>query len=155
MKAHYPAALLLLAIMMTTFFPSNAQRNRGNKTVSTIYNKKPVDSSNNATAVQFDPYAGKRFVMIQNTGGFSDTNVNPLKKDGFLEKQADFRIPLPYENMRSDDALFVERVWREIDVREKINQVFRYQSEGKNGDQRFISILVGAIRDSLKTGRSI
>jgi hypothetical protein len=30
------------------------------------------------------------------------------------------RIPLDYEFLRADDALYTQRVWREIDIREKI-----------------------------------
>ena len=51
------------------------------------------------------------------------------------------RIPLDYEFLRADDALYTQRVWREIDIREKINLPFRYQAQDDNGDQRFVSIL--------------
>ena len=57
------------------------------------------------------------------------------------------RTPLPYDYLRADDALFTERVWREIDMREKINQVFSYKTDDDNGNQQFINILVKAIRD--------
>ncbi len=56
------------------------------------------------------------------------------------------RTPLPYEHLRWDDALFAEKVWREVDLREKMNMPFRYQSEDDNGDQRFISILLKAVK---------
>jgi gliding motility associated protien GldN len=61
---------------------------------------------------------------------------------------------LPYEHLRWDDALFTERVWREIDTREKINQTFSYKTNDDNGDQRFVSILVKAIRDGSVTAFS-
>lgn len=56
------------------------------------------------------------------------------------------RTPLDYEHIREDDAWYRERVWREIDIREKMNLPFRYKAEDDNGNQRFINILLRAIR---------
>jgi gliding motility associated protien GldN len=61
------------------------------------------------------------------------------------------RTPLPYENLRADDALFRHKIWREIDTREKLNLPFRYSADDNNGNQRFISILLQAIQDSAVT----
>lgn len=61
------------------------------------------------------------------------------------------RTPLPYENLRADDALYRHKIWREIDTREKINLPFRYAANENNGNQRFISILFKAIQDSAVT----
>ncbi len=61
------------------------------------------------------------------------------------------RTPLPYENLRADDALFRHKIWREIDTREKINLPFRYSADENNGNQRFISILLQAVQDSAVT----
>jgi gliding motility associated protien GldN len=61
------------------------------------------------------------------------------------------RTPLPYENLRADDALFRHKIWREIDTREKMNLPFRYSADDNNGNQRFISILLQAIQDSAVT----
>jgi gliding motility associated protien GldN len=55
------------------------------------------------------------------------------------------RLPLPYENLREEDALFSEFIWEEIDAREKINRTFMYQSYDENGDQRFFAVLLRAI----------
>lgn len=61
------------------------------------------------------------------------------------------RTPLAYEHLRADDAVFRHKVWREIDTREKINLPFRYAADENNGNQRFISILLQAIKDSIVT----
>jgi len=53
---------------------------------------------------------------------------------------------LAYEHIREDDAWYRERVWREIDIREKMNLAFRYKAEDDNGNQRFINILLRAVR---------
>src|SRR4029079_12860875 len=46
------------------------------------------------------------------------------------------RTPLPYENLRADDAMYRHKIWREIDTREKINLPFRYSADENNGNQR-------------------
>ena len=61
------------------------------------------------------------------------------------------RIPLGYENLRADDAVYRHKIWREIDTREKMNLPFRYSADESNGNQRFISILLQAIQDSAVT----
>jgi len=62
------------------------------------------------------------------------------------------RTPLAYENLREDDAVYREKVWREIDTREKLNLPFRYAASEDNGNQRFISILFKAIQDGPDNG---
>ena len=62
------------------------------------------------------------------------------------------RTPLAYENLREDDAVYREKVWREIDTREKMNLPFRYAASEDNGNQRFISILFKAIQDGPDNG---
>lgn len=61
------------------------------------------------------------------------------------------RTPLPYEDLRADDAVYRHKIWREIDTREKMNLPFRYAADQNNGNQRFISILLQAIQDSAVT----
>jgi gliding motility associated protien GldN len=61
------------------------------------------------------------------------------------------RTPLAYEHLRADDAVYRHKIWREIDTREKINLPFQYSADESNGNQRFISILLQAIQDSLVT----
>ncbi|HMJ47787.1 MAG TPA: gliding motility protein GldN [Ferruginibacter sp.] len=61
------------------------------------------------------------------------------------------RIPLAYEHLRADDAVYRHKIWREIDTREKINLPFKYSADENNGNQRFISILLQAIQDSMVT----
>lgn len=56
------------------------------------------------------------------------------------------RQPLPYEHIREDDAWYRERVWRDIDIREKMNLPFRYRAEDDNGKQTFLNILFNSIK---------
>lgn len=70
-----------------------------------------------------------------------------LRPDAVIDRSlVKSRTPLSYEHIREDDAWYRERVWREIDIREKMNLAFRYKAEDDNGNQRFISILLRSIR---------
>ncbi len=62
------------------------------------------------------------------------------------------RTPLAYEHLREDDAVYRQKIWREIDTREKINLPFRYSANDDNGNQRFISILLKAVQDGPDNG---
>ena len=75
-----------------------------------------------------------------------------LRRDGAVDDDAiRERIPLAYENLRADDAVYRHKIWREIDTREKINVPFKYSADQDNGNQRFISILLQAVQDSAVT----
>ncbi len=62
------------------------------------------------------------------------------------------KVPLAYEHLREDDAIFRQKLWREIDIREKMNLPFRHAADDDNGNQRFISILMKAIQDGPDKG---
>ncbi len=62
--------------------------------------------------------------------------------DGYYQKTNILSAKvLPYPNLRESDVAYVKRVWREIDVREKMNQ---YLASPK---QRLIDVLMNAIAD--------
>lgn len=76
-----------------------------------------------------------------------------LRNDDAIERNlVNERTPLPYENIREDDAVYRQKIWREIDTREKMNLPFRYSANEDNGNQRFISILFKAIQDGPDNG---
>lgn len=81
-----------------------------------------------------------------------DTIRRSLRNDAAVELNLDKdRVPLTYQNIREDDAVYRQRVWEVIDTRQKMNMPFRNKTQEDNGDQRFIAILINAIRDSSVT----
>lgn len=86
--------------------------------------------------------------VIKSSGsGIGDSVAPSLRNDNAVDRQlVRDRAPLAYENIREDDAVYKQRVWREIDTREKINLPFRYAANEDNGNQRFISILYDAVQ---------
>jgi gliding motility associated protien GldN len=76
-----------------------------------------------------------------------DTPRRSLRNDAIIERNlVKDRTPLPYENIREDDAVYRQRVWRELDVHEKMNLPFVYKATEDNGNQRFINILLNGIK---------
>lgn len=93
----------------------------------------------------FDPYGG---VPIRvDSSGLSDTVVRKsLRNDNAFDKgNLTARTPLEYEHLRWDDALYAEKVWRELDLREKMNKTFSYEADDDNGSQIFINMLLRAV----------
>jgi len=86
--------------------------------------------------------------VIQSAGnGLLDTSTRmSLRNDAGVDQNLiKDKAPLPYEQIREDDAVFRVRVWRMIDTREKMNMPFNYSADEDNGNQRFISILLHSI----------
>lgn len=76
-----------------------------------------------------------------------DTPRKSLRNDAIIERNlVKDRTPLTYEHIREDDAVYRQRVWQEIDVHEKMNLPFVYKATEDNGNQRFINILLNAIK---------
>ncbi len=71
-----------------------------------------------------------------------------LRQDAAVLVNNNEKFPLAYEHLRADDAVYRQKIWREIDTREKINSTFHYSADEDNGNQRFISILLQAIQDT-------
>ncbi|MEN9459284.1 MAG: gliding motility protein GldN [Bacteroidota bacterium] len=88
-------------------------------------------------------------------GGFDAKPEVSLRNNyAMLRTQIRDRKPLEYEDLREDDAVFSHFIWREIDAREKINQSFMYPGKDDNGDQRFFSLLLSAIKNDSVTAFS-
>lgn len=55
------------------------------------------------------------------------------------------KTPLPYDQLRVDDAVYKQVLWREIVVDEKMNLPFKYDGQDDYGSQRLFNILLRAI----------
>jgi gliding motility associated protien GldN len=125
-------------------------------TAQTAGKKKPKRKKKPATApvTQVKPVDTTAVAAVVPKGlpVIGDTIRRSLRNDGAVERNLiKDRTPLAYQGIREDDAVYRQRVWEEIDTRQKINLPFRYKAQEDNGDQRFIAILINAIRDSSVT----
>jgi gliding motility associated protien GldN len=74
------------------------------------------------------------------------TAQKSLRNENAFDKSSlTARTPLPYEHLRWDDALYAEKVWRELDLREKVNKVFQYEAVDDNGSQMFVNMIMAAV----------
>jgi gliding motility associated protien GldN len=147
---------VFVAAIATEADAQRTPRRRTTNTQTNPTNPPPETQQTNDTRQPsgYNPYGN---VPIEQAapaeGGYNDSAVKKsLRPDAAFDKSfINDRTPLPYEHLRVDDALFAEKVWRELDLREKMNMPFRYRAEDDNGDQRFISMLLQAVKSGSVT----
>lgn len=153
MKSHLVKVCLLL-VFSASILNADAQRRASRRGATTpaagagTQGTNQQQNNNNTAPSGYNPYGNIPIETNKSEGGYNDSILKKsLRPDAAFDKSfINDRTPLPYEHLRWDDALFAEKVWREVDLREKMNMPFRYQAEDDNGDQRFISILLKAVR---------
>ena len=135
--------LFLLAAIMMQADAQRSPRKRNNQQNPDSTRQQQVN--NNTQPSGYNPYGNIPIVI--DSSGISDTTVKKsLRNDNAFDKSnLNARTPLVYEYLRWDDALYAEKIWRELDLREKINQVFRYEAESDNGSQIFVNMLLKAV----------
>ncbi|TMI92088.1 MAG: gliding motility protein GldN [Bacteroidetes bacterium] len=138
-------SLLLAALALNV----QAQRSGRKRNNTTQPNSNQQQQTNNTQVPSgYNPYGNIPIEKDTTSASYNGAlrhpslrNDNAFVKNGVME-----RTPLPYEDLRWDDALFAEKVWRELDLREKLNQTFRYEAEDDNGSQLFVDMLLKAIK---------
>jgi gliding motility associated protien GldN len=148
---------LSVCVVAAALLAGNADAQRTSKRRNNTNNPQPTNTdptqqgnqqqqnNNNAQPSGYDPYGG--LPIRVDSSGMQDTNIRKsLRNDNAFDKSnLNSRTPLAYEHLRWDDALFAEKVWRELDLREKMNQTFRYDATDDNGSQLFINMLLKAV----------
>jgi gliding motility associated protien GldN len=141
-KLSFLAAMIALAVG-TVQAQAPATRK---KTKRSTTKKKTNTSKNSAVAVVPPKDTTAKPVQEFIADIKLDTPRKSLRNDASIELNlVKDRTPLAYEHIREDDAVYRQRVWREIDTHEKMNLPFVYKASEDNGNQRFISILLNLI----------
>jgi gliding motility associated protien GldN len=161
MKNRIIKLCLLLAVLTMAVETVDAQQKkpvRSTKKRTTA--KKPTTTSRNNGAANAAVNAPAKVDTLPKAAPVEATlDIPPIKKslrpDAAIQRElVKDRTPLAYEHIREDDAVYMHRVWREIDVHEKMNLPFVYKAEGDLGNQRFIYILLNAIKNDSITAFS-
>jgi gliding motility associated protien GldN len=63
--------------------------------------------------------------------------------------------PIPMPTVRQADMMWSKRIWREIDLRQKMNQPFYYPLEPHNNWRNFITVVMDALREGSITAYDI
>lgn len=143
------AFTLVLALVATSADAQRSGRRRGQTAPPAGGEQQTPPPAEQRAPSGYNPYGN---VPIEvDTGSGPNVIKKSLRNDGIVDKSfINDRTPLAYEHLRWDDALFSEKVWRELDLREKLNQSFRYEAEDDNGSQMFMDILLNALtKDSV------
>jgi len=121
-----------------------AQRTSRRRPPATTPDNSQQQNNNNQPS-GYNPY-GNLPIRVDSSG-MQDTIVHKSNRNdnAFDKGSLNARTPLAYEHLRWDDALYAEKVWRELDLREKMNQPFRYDAIDDNGSQLFINMLMRAV----------
>ncbi|RYF84626.1 MAG: hypothetical protein EON98_08705, partial [Chitinophagaceae bacterium] len=155
MKANWFKYALILVALGFFAQDSQAQRRRRNREETGNNTSAPTQQNNNTSApTNFNAYGNLPIEVDSSSAGSGTGGGKSMRPDnafGFKDSILNDRIPLTYEFLRLDDALYAEKVWRELDLREKMNQTFTYKGTEDNGDQQFISILLKAVQDGKVT----
>jgi len=76
-------------------------------------------------------------------------------RDGIYDKTATVQMqPIPYVPLREADVIWSKRIWRIIDLREKMNQPFYYPMNPQNGWRSFVQIVLDALKEGTITAYS-
>jgi len=151
MKLSWSKCLLVICLLGVFTLDANSQAKR--KSTSSKKTSKNVTSKNtNSQLLDANLAAAKADTVVtppprptKDPFEFDSVKIS-LRPDAIVDRQlVKTRTPLDYEYIREDDAWYRERVWREIDIREKMNLPFRYRADDDNGSQRFINIILHAI----------
>jgi gliding motility associated protien GldN len=168
MKGKFIVLGLLLGGLLLQVNPADAQRRGGRggrgggggadttrttPAPATDTTGNPQNNNNNGQPPNYDPYANLpiTYDTVSATGGPTVS----LRNDNAYEKGlVRDRKPLDYEHLRWDDALYAEKVWRELDLREKMNKVFTYKAVEDDGNQMFVAMLMDAVTSGKVTAFS-
>ena len=80
---------------------------------------------------------------------FSSNNVDAqFVNDGiYVKENAPGRTPVPYPSIREADVMWAKRIWRIVDLRQKMNHPFYYPTEPIGGRMSLFDLIRGKERE--------
>ncbi|WEK36445.1 MAG: gliding motility protein GldN [Candidatus Pseudobacter hemicellulosilyticus] len=159
MKTRIIRLCLLLTVLAFAGYSADAQT-KPNRKKTVRKTTTPKGGSSNRTDNTANPAAmAPPKDTVKPAPPEVDIQIAPVKtslrNDNAIDRNlVKDRTPLAYEHLREDDAAYIQRIWREIDVHEKMNLPFVYKADGDLGNQRFIMILLNAIKNDSITAFS-
>lgn len=83
-------------------------------------------------------------------GGITVTNAQVVNtpRDGVYDKiNVVDKRPIPYVYVREADVIWSQRVWRVVDMRERVNQPFYYPEVPQNGWRSLTTVIMDALKE--------
>jgi gliding motility associated protien GldN len=92
-------------------------------------------------------------------GGISLTSYAQVlegpPRDGVYDKTAITQVqPIPYPYLRESDIVWTRRIWRVLDMREKMNQPFYFPEKPQNSWRSFVQIIMDGLKEGTVTAYS-
>ncbi|MCD6112661.1 MAG: gliding motility protein GldN [Bacteroidales bacterium] len=79
---------------------------------------------------------------------YSQQILDTPPRNGVYDKKSTVeRNPLPYPYIREADVMWTKRIWRVIDLREKMNQPFYYPETPQNDWRSLVTIIMDALKE--------
>lgn len=76
-------------------------------------------------------------------------------RDGVYDKTAITQVqPIPYPYLREADVIWTRRIWRVLDLREKMNQPFYFPEKPQNNWRNFVQIVMDGLKEGTVTAYS-
>jgi gliding motility associated protien GldN len=97
-------------------------------------------------------------ILLFNSGqnfSYCQNNLGKQPLDGIYNKyNTPDREPIPYTSIREADVMWSKRIWRVIDMRQKINLPFYYPTDEQKGRKSLMQILFSGIKENTITAYS-
>jgi gliding motility associated protien GldN len=89
------------------------------------------------------------FMISTQRISYSQNNLGKQPLDGVYNKyNSTNREPIPYTSLREADVMWSKRIWRVIDMRQKINLPFYYPTDEQKGRKSLMQILYKGIQEN-------
>ncbi|WPU95149.1 gliding motility protein GldN [Mucilaginibacter sabulilitoris] len=139
MKKKILVVVLCLACVSGAFAQKRPAKKRTNRRPTTTQQQQPAQVAPQQSSQQ-DNVASQPAPDTTQRKAFDPNKPFERPLDGYYKKNNILNAKVtPLPNLRENDVVFAKRVWREIDIREKMNQ---YMASPKS---RLIDILLNAI----------
>lgn len=94
------------------------------------------------------------FVMGLKQTSYSQVLEGP-PRDGVYDRTAIIQVqPIPYPYLREADIIWSRRIWRIIDMREKMNETFYFPEIPQNNWKSFMQIIMDGLKEGTITAYS-
>ncbi|MCK9400383.1 MAG: gliding motility protein GldN [Bacteroidales bacterium] len=80
---------------------------------------------------------------------------NPPQDVIYYDNDLEDVKPIPLPSVRKADIMWSKRIWREIDMRQKMNQPFYFPLEPHNNWRNFITVIMDALKEGSITAYDI
>jgi gliding motility associated protien GldN len=87
-------------------------------------------------------------LLFISAGSFAQQLMNTPPRDGVVDMADKLeKKPIPYPWIRNSDFVWQKRIWRVIDMREKMNQPMYFPEVPHNNWKSFMTVLVDALKE--------